>query len=232
MGCCHPLSLNKDSIDSSDIYIPYEVSKNAVLIRKANEDFIMPSSQEGSTSLKRIQSINSDIAKAPTALNSKVNILCNQSMYSQSSWNSNSESDDDNISKIQNQELADILLSIINDMRTHPQKYLNRLIKFLKHFNYRSNSINIKDKKGNTHLFTNCVEPNYIITYLEKVASKPNIMKCIKNDNNAIQISIFKVLESPLETLFSFLITNKENISKIYEENPNGIIISFKNKIR
>ena len=232
MGCCHPLSLNKDSIDSSNIYLPYVVSKNAVLNGKVYDELIKPNLQEESTGIKRIHSINSDLAKAPTAFNSKVNLLCNQSIYSQSSWNSDSDSEDDNISQIQNQELADILLSIINDMRNHPQKYLNRIIKFLKPFNYKSNSLNVKDSKGNLHLFTNCVEPDYIITYLEKVASKPNISKCIEYDENAFHINIFKVLDSPLETLFSYLIVDKENIRKIYEENPNGIVISFKNKIQ
>jgi hypothetical protein len=230
MGCCHPIFSNKDSIDCSRIYLPYVVSKDTVLKGNVFDSFIKPTLQDENTKIERIRSIDSDLAKARTAFNSNLNI--NKLDNSLSSWNSDSDSDDDDISQINNQEQVDKILDLVNDMRSHPQKYLNRINKFVKGFDYKTNSLKIKDKRGTIHTLKECIEPDYVISYLEKVPSRPNVSKCITDATKTLKIHFFKNLESPLEALFSYLISSKENLDSIYAENADGIVISFKNKIR
>jgi hypothetical protein len=230
MGCCHQISFNKDGIDSTDIFLPFVMSKNTVLKGKVYDKLIKPNIYDENTNIKRIQSISSDLAKAPTAFNSKVNLNQNLSISSQSSWNSESDSGDDNISQIHIQELSENILDLINDMRSHPQKYLNRMIKFLKPYDYKTNSLKIRNKEGITESLTNCVEPDYIISFIEKVSCKSIITKSKENHSKTLNLSFFKILESPLETLFSYLISEKGNIQEIYDENINEINISFKSK--
>lgn len=227
MGCCHPYSSNKDTIDCSRTYLPYVVSKDTVLKGKVFDDFIKPTIQDENVKIERIRSIDSDLTKARTAFNSKDNLLIIQYDKSQCSWNSDSE--DNNITD--SQEEVDKIIEIVNDMRSHPQKYLNRIIKFLKGFDYKTNSLRIKDRNGTVHVLNNCVEPDYVISFFEKVPSRPNISRSITDEAKTLKIIFYKNLESPVEALFSHIISNKENLFSFYDENSNGIVISFKNKI-
>jgi hypothetical protein len=229
MGCCHQISLNKDSIDCSDKFLPFAMSKNTVLKGKIFDEIIKPNIHDANKNIQGFQSINSDLAKAPTAFNSKVDLHANISICSEY-WNSESDSEDDNVSQIHIQELSNKMFDLINDIRSHPQKYLNRMKKFMKSFDYKTNSLKIRDKEGAIQTLMDCVEPDHVISFLEKVPCKPVITNDNEKREKKLNLFFLKDLDSPLETLFSYLISDKDLLEEIFDENLNGIVISFKSK--
>jgi hypothetical protein len=161
---------------------------------------------------------------------------------------------DENHPGINYREHAEKIFEIINDMRSKPQKYLNKLNRLARKYDRETKTVELLDEEHSTLFVKSDVDPQKIIEYLEKAPSVGPILWSEKDfikiyDENefikhnpvddeilftipkGIRMESDFILHSAEYTLFMILLQKKENIRKIFSENvTEGIVICFKLK--
>jgi hypothetical protein len=152
--------------------------------------------------------------------------------------------------KFNYREHAEKFFFIINDMRNKPQKYLNKLTRFVKKYNPGKNSISLVDSEHHTVSLKTKVDPCKIIEYLEKAPSMGPILWSEKdfiatyeevefNKEEDIMFTVPRgvrieadfILHSAEYSLFMILLQEKNNIQKLFSENlTEGIAICLNKK--
>jgi hypothetical protein len=212
MGCCHPDSFIKGSGLYTDMKIPNICLKHS-FTEKEPRDCL----DDNVNALNLALGCDCHLSKSTSFNSHDTNQFCNSS--EKLSLHLECESVNDVEIDCHFREHADAVLDIIDDMRSHPQKYLNKMKKFLKAFNYKNNSIEVREKDGKVTKIEKCVEPDYVIEFLEKVPSQSSIIK-----RDGIKFKSNVIFSNPLETLFSWIISRKENIQKLFGDRDMFII--------
>ena len=209
MGCCHPSScfnnINEKKFSDNDLLTSPYRNENIFKNYKNNH------SEDG------IRSINIG------------NENDHQENLSDQSINSILIKDIDNFDYNIHSEN---ILESINDIRNKPQKYLNKFKKFLK---FKKNSIlHLIDINNNQLDLFALVDPNYIISYLEKCPSLSPILwsesdfiqiytQHITNDYIIMKIGI--IFKNPIDTIFTLFLSDQEGLNKIFSNKYNlGVV--------
>jgi hypothetical protein len=146
------------------------------------------------------------------------------------------------------------LFNIIHDLRSKPQKYLNKMNKFFKKYNPHTNSLNLIDSEQIMLKMKSKADPKKVIEYLEKASSMSGIIRSDEDSvnvyeeeknlpdeevmftiSNGVKIESEFILTSAEDTLFMIFLQDKNNIKKLFENNSDnneGITISFRMKTK
>lgn len=150
-------------------------------------------------------------------------------------------------------EHAESMFHVINDMRFKPQKYLNKLNKFVKKYNKTTKTFDLLDSDHLTITMKSDIDPQYVIEFLEKTPSigpilwserdfiriyeenelnkfnSPSDDEIVFTKPKCVKIESDFILHSPEYNLFMIILQDFNNIKKVFSENiEEGVVICFK----
>lgn len=140
--------------------------------------------------------------------------------------------------------LAQRIFDVINDLRENPQKYLNRLSKFLKHYNKENRTLELMDDMGVKVAIQTYVDPEEVLNFLEKASSIPPMLW-----SEEIYINLFQnyqlstsgcfkietdfILKSPLYTIFTIMMLDLNYKNMIFASDiKEGAVICIKEIVK